>query len=130
MLEQVRETGAAGLLVLGSDVVPQVDGHNRAPVILVDQHVEAVVEPVACKRNVHMGPWDAPRPRGASIRSTVALATVTCARVRVTHRSDNPTRGKPVDRSRAGRPLPRSRSPGSDPYVLFLNSPQVSIAVP
>ena len=44
VLEQVREPGAAGPLVLGPDVVPQVDRDEGAAVILVHDHVEPVVE--------------------------------------------------------------------------------------
>jgi hypothetical protein len=44
VLEQMRETGATAPLVLRSDVVPQVDGYDRHPAILVDDDVEAVGE--------------------------------------------------------------------------------------
>ena len=53
MLEEVREPGAARLFVLGPDVIPDVDGHDRAGVIFVQQHVEAVVERLFDERNVH-----------------------------------------------------------------------------
>jgi hypothetical protein len=46
MLEQVGETGAAGALVLGTDVVPDVDGDDRHLSRFVDDDVEAVVEGV------------------------------------------------------------------------------------
>ena len=42
MLEQVREAGAAGLFVRRTDVIPEVDRHHRQPVILGQDHVEAV----------------------------------------------------------------------------------------
>src|SRR3546814_7596587 len=44
MLEQMRETGLSRLFVLGADVIPHVDGHDRRLVILVDHHPQAVVE--------------------------------------------------------------------------------------
>jgi hypothetical protein len=42
MLEEMRETSAAGTLVLRADVVPEIDGNHRQPVIFVHDHVEAV----------------------------------------------------------------------------------------
>ncbi len=44
VLEQVREAGLAGLLVLGSDVVPDVDGDDRREVVLGDDEAQAVGE--------------------------------------------------------------------------------------
>ena len=44
VLEEVREAGTAGHLVLGADVVPDVDGDDRQRVIFVDEDVEAVGE--------------------------------------------------------------------------------------
>ena len=38
VLEQVREAGLAGLLVLGPDVVPNVDGHDGGLMIFVNEH--------------------------------------------------------------------------------------------
>jgi hypothetical protein len=46
VLEQVREAGAAGTLVLRPHVIPDVHGNNRDMVIFVDEHVEAVAERV------------------------------------------------------------------------------------
>ena len=34
VLEEMREAGAAGCFVRGADVVPEIDGHQRQPVIL------------------------------------------------------------------------------------------------
>jgi hypothetical protein len=53
VLEQVGEPRPAGLLVLRSDVIPDVHRHDRAAVVLVDQDVEPVVEPVPRVRNLH-----------------------------------------------------------------------------
>ena len=44
VLEEVREAGAARALVLGTDVVPDVDGHDRRLVILVHQQRQAVFQ--------------------------------------------------------------------------------------
>src|SRR3546814_9189568 len=41
---QMRETGLSRLFVLGADVIPHVDGHDRRLVILVHHHPQAVVE--------------------------------------------------------------------------------------
>jgi hypothetical protein len=53
MFEEMSEPGPPRLFVLGPDVVPDVDRHNRAGVILVQKHVEAVLERLFDKRNVH-----------------------------------------------------------------------------
>jgi hypothetical protein len=42
VFEQVRKTGTPGLFVLGADVIPDVDGHDRHVVVLVHDHVEAI----------------------------------------------------------------------------------------
>src|ERR1035441_6796912 len=44
VLEEVREAGLAGLLVLRADVVPDADGHDGGLVVFVDDDREAVVE--------------------------------------------------------------------------------------
>ncbi len=46
VLEEVRKAGVAGPFVLRSHVVPHVDRDNRAVVVLVQDHVEAVLERV------------------------------------------------------------------------------------
>ncbi len=56
VLEEVRETCAPGLLVLRAHVVPEVDGHDRAAVILVNEHRQTVPERVLRVRNVHRLP--------------------------------------------------------------------------
>ena len=38
------EAGLAGLFVLGTDVVPDSDGHDRRLAVLVDDDPQAVVE--------------------------------------------------------------------------------------
>ena len=53
VFEQVGETRAARPLVLGPDVIPDVDRDDRTVGVRVDQHVEPVVEPVAHEGNVH-----------------------------------------------------------------------------
>ena len=52
VLEQVRKAGAPGPLVLGADVVPDVDRHDRHVMILVDDDVEAVGERALGERKV------------------------------------------------------------------------------
>ena len=42
MLEQMGEAGLALGLVLGPDIVPHADGHDRRLVVLVDDHLEPV----------------------------------------------------------------------------------------
>ena len=42
VLEQVREAGAAGRLVLAADVVPEVDRHDRRLAVGVHDHAQAV----------------------------------------------------------------------------------------
>jgi hypothetical protein len=42
----MRETGAADLLVTGSDVVPGVDGDNWCGAILVEDHLQPIREGV------------------------------------------------------------------------------------
>ncbi len=42
VFEEMRESGAARPLVFGSNVVPQVHGHDWTRAIFVDQHVQAV----------------------------------------------------------------------------------------
>ena len=55
VLEQVREAGAARPLVLGADVIPDVDRDDRAVVILVDDHVEPVGERLGVRQGMFMG---------------------------------------------------------------------------
>ena len=52
VLEQVGEPGATGALVLGPDVVPHVDRHDRAATVLVDDDVQSVVERLVDERNI------------------------------------------------------------------------------
>jgi hypothetical protein len=44
MFEEMREAGAAGALVLGADVIPDVDGDHRQLVIFVNDDIEPVAE--------------------------------------------------------------------------------------
>ena len=44
MLEEVGEAAAAGKLVGGADVIPDVDRHLRQPVILAEDDRQAVAE--------------------------------------------------------------------------------------
>ena len=46
VLEEVREPGLARLLVLGSDVVPDVDRNDRSEVVLGDDQAQAVGQPL------------------------------------------------------------------------------------
>ena len=52
VLEQVREPGAARLLVRRTDVIPEVHRHQRQPVILGQDHVEAVRQRVSANRGI------------------------------------------------------------------------------
>src|SRR5438552_8118182 len=47
VLEEVREAGLAGLLVLAGDVVPQVDGDHRRTVIPRQDHAQAIFQAMA-----------------------------------------------------------------------------------
>jgi hypothetical protein len=49
VLEEMRESCPAGRFILGAHVIPDVDRHNRAPVVLVDENVESVVKRVRSK---------------------------------------------------------------------------------
>ena len=51
VLEEVREAGAAGRLVHRADVVPDVHGDERQPLILGKDHLEAVGERVLLEGN-------------------------------------------------------------------------------
>ena len=51
VLEEVREAGLARLLVLRSDVVPDVDRHDRRQVVLGDDQAEAVREALVGEGN-------------------------------------------------------------------------------
>ena len=53
MLEQMGKAGVASGFVLRSHVVPQIHGHDRTGVILVQEHVEAVRERVFAEGDVH-----------------------------------------------------------------------------
>jgi hypothetical protein len=55
VLEEVREAGLAGLLVLGPDVVPDVDGHDGGLVVFVDDDGEAVVQHEFLERDIDAG---------------------------------------------------------------------------
>ena len=54
MLEQVREPGVAQALVLGTDVIPEVDRDDGARTIFVQQNVEAVVERVLLEGKIQL----------------------------------------------------------------------------
>ena len=55
VLEQVREAGLAGLLVLGPHVIPDVHRHDRGFVVFVDDDGEAVVQHEFPIRDVDAG---------------------------------------------------------------------------
>ena len=63
VLEQMREAGSSGLLVGGADVVPDVDGHDRHRLVLMQDHVEAVGELELPERHLKRrgGAGDCPR---------------------------------------------------------------------
>jgi hypothetical protein len=50
VLEEVREAGATGLLVRRADVIPEVDGHPRQPLVLAEDDIEAVGQRVLLER--------------------------------------------------------------------------------
>jgi len=54
-LEQVREAGAAGFLVLGAAMVPDVHRDDGQRVVLVQNHFQAVVQAIALVREVQVG---------------------------------------------------------------------------
>ena len=56
VLEQVRETGAPGLLVRRSDVVPEVDRHHRDARIAMQDHIQPVGELELLEGNLK-GSW-------------------------------------------------------------------------
>ena len=52
LLEQVGKTGAAGLFIPRSDVIPEIHGDDGTRSILVDEDVESVVERVLGKGEI------------------------------------------------------------------------------
>jgi hypothetical protein len=42
MLEQMREAGVPRPFVFGSNVIPEIDGDDRAGMVLMDQDIEAI----------------------------------------------------------------------------------------
>jgi hypothetical protein len=46
VLEEMGEAGASGALVGGADVIPEVDGHEREPMILGEDDLQAIREGV------------------------------------------------------------------------------------
>ena len=44
VFEQMCEPGFAGLLILGANVVPEVDGHDRRLMVLMHDQSQSVVE--------------------------------------------------------------------------------------
>ena len=57
VLEEMREAGAARPLVLGADVIPDVHGHDRHVMILVDDHVETVGERALGEGKIDVAGW-------------------------------------------------------------------------
>ena len=55
VLEEVREAGLAGDLVLGADVVPEVDRDDRSEVVLGHDHAQAVVESLVAEGDLGDG---------------------------------------------------------------------------
>jgi hypothetical protein len=54
VLEEVGETGFAGLLVLRADMIPDVDGDDGGFVVLIDQKREPVLQNEFFVRNVDL----------------------------------------------------------------------------
>jgi hypothetical protein len=46
VLEEMRESGAAGALVLRTDVVPEVDGDERSGVVFVEYDAESIIQTI------------------------------------------------------------------------------------
>ena len=55
VLEQVREAGAAGRLVLRTDIVPDADRDDRRLAVLMDDHPKPVRQGEGLMRDVHPG---------------------------------------------------------------------------
>ena len=55
VLEQMREAGLARDLVLGADVVPDVDRHDRRQVVFRDDQAKAVGEAFVCEPDARDG---------------------------------------------------------------------------
>ena len=55
VLEEVGEAGLALHLVLGADVVPEVDRDDRGEVVLGDDDAQAVVEALVAERDLGDG---------------------------------------------------------------------------
>jgi hypothetical protein len=53
MLEQMRESGASRLFVLGTDVIPDIHRHHRQLPMFVDDHVESIFEGALDVRYFH-----------------------------------------------------------------------------
>ena len=53
VLEQMREACPARMLVLGSHVIPDIDGNHRQPTIFVNDHAKAVRERVLGEGDIH-----------------------------------------------------------------------------
>jgi hypothetical protein len=53
VLEEVRKAGASRNLVLGADVIPDIDSDDRTVAVLVHQHVQTVVKCAMGERNIH-----------------------------------------------------------------------------
>ena len=96
VFEEVREAGAARLLVLRPDVVPEVHRHDRHVVVFVDDDVEPVVERALRVRQVDDGrglpahrtgirgilPRLASAARCADIDTCAAVRSATCRNAR------------------------------------------------
>jgi hypothetical protein len=53
MLEEMRESGSAGLFIRRPYMIPEVDSHNWCGVILGQRYEQAVVEMESFYRNSH-----------------------------------------------------------------------------
>ncbi len=63
VLEEVSEAGAARRLVLGPDVVPEIDCHEGQPPVLVKDDPQPVVQPVLLEGQL----WDGQTNHPASL---------------------------------------------------------------
>ena len=68
VLEQVREAGLAGDLVLGADAVPDVHGDDGREMVLGDDQAQAVGQALVAERDTGRGHRQTPRGLGGWAR--------------------------------------------------------------
>ena len=93
VLEQMREAGQPGPLVLRADVIPDVHGHDRQRVILVQDDVETVGERGLGVGDLHAGDRAPQRTGVSGIVARVAARSRCCAATRSAAANDAPRAG-------------------------------------